>query len=292
MSRWHTAAMWGFGCALMSGCGGNSTAPVPAIGEATPAAATVTRPADSTPETAAAGESTTATPENLQPVPTIADSESDETRRARQAFANLLAAAEKDDPVAWSAAEQELQALGAAIVPALIPALEGDAPLPREMAVMFLAQLGPEAAPAATALEGLLTDPSPFVQVNVAALLTTFQARPFGLIDTLLTLLEHPDTNVRLTALSALGNCPEDATAAEPALRRALDDEEPRIRQAAITTAGRWGPAAAALLPSLRQLADAEDPETQAAALLAVRMIDPETAPGDTVTLPAGAVQP
>ncbi len=284
--------MWGFGGALLIGCGGNSTVPGPAVGETTPAGATAEQPADLTQETASADESTTATPKPLRPVPTTADSESDETRRARQAFTNLLAAAEKDDPEAWSAAEQELQALGAAIVPALIPALEGDAPLPREMAVMFLAQLGPEAAPAATALEALLTDPSPFVQVNVAALLTTFQARPLGLIDTLLTLLEHPDTNVRLTALSALGNCAEDASAAEAALRRALDDADPRIRQAAITTAGRWGPVAAALLPSLRQLAEAEDPETQAAALLAVRKIDPETAPGDTVTLPAGAEQP
>lgn len=209
-------------------------------------------------------------------------------KQAEAAFRRLLQAAESGRPDDWVTAEAELQQLGSAVLPTLIPPLSGSDPLAREMAVMFLAQLGPDAAPAAVALEGVLSDPSPFVQVNAAALLTTLESPPPAAIETLLELLEHPENNLRVTAVSALGNVPAAAKRVVPALKNCLTDADPHIRLTAATALGRIGQPAVSTLPQLRTLVNDDDPAVKDAALFAIRQLDPELGDQSSTTITTG----
>jgi HEAT repeat protein len=279
MTRWMPLAA-GVLCAALFGCGGgtdNSTATAPS----TPAA----------PKTAAA----TLMLPDLQPVPAMtAEAAPDESTvdvQARAVFERWVAAASDNDPEAWTKAEQEMQAVGAAAVPALVAVLEGEAPLAREMAVMFLAQLGPQAEPAASALAKLLDDESPLVRVNAAGALTTFETSPPAAATTLLDLLSDADPNIRTTAAGCLGNIAELPPAALAKLMTCLDDPIASVRAASATTLSRAGAKAAAALPKLERLKADEDETVRQAATVAARLVDPANRPaGDAV--PAGATAP
>lgn len=229
---------------------------------------------------------------DLQPVPTPESSgqvtASSTESAARAVFDRWVAAATENDPDAWTKAEQELQALGATAVPSLIDVLETGQPLAREMAVMFLAQLGPQAEPAAEALTKLLNDESPMVRVNAAGVLTTFETAPESATQTLTALLSDTDPNIRTTAAGCLGNVAELPPAVIQRLAGCLRDETPSVRAAAATTLGRCGEKAASTLLKLRQLATDEDDAVRQAAAVAVRQIDPASRPASD-TVPVGA---
>lgn len=282
MRRWMKVAL-GAGAVWTAGCGG-STTPDPSTVSETPA-----------PIPNAGGTQPATESDGLRPVPAAAEVDQaaldSDTAAARDAFQRLLVAAENNRPDDWVAAEEQLKNLGAAIVPALIPALEGDQSLAREMAVMFLAQLGPDAAPAAGALAKLLDDPSPFVQVNAASVLTTLEDPPAAAIQTLVTLLEHPENNLRITAINALGNVPAAGDAAVAALAGCLSDADPIVRQAAAATLGRVGSGAKSALPQLRTLLTDADPAVKEAALFAIRALDPAVVGGDGTAVNTSAEQ-
>lgn len=241
--------------------------------------------------------------EALQPVP----AKSPEPSPVELAFEKLLAAAESGQPDDWAAAERELQTAGVLAVPVLVRHLEDENAQARELAVMFLAQIGPEAAPAAPALVKLLVDPSELVQVNAAATLVMIgdhsvsdedaeepsageSAERVALaVRTLAGLADYPEENVRMTAVSALGNAGPAATPALKLLRAALGDANPQIRATAAAALGRLGPVAATQVAALKALADDEDAGVRNAAAVAVRQIESPDAPGEAI--PASATE-
>lgn len=230
---------------------------------------------------------------DLQPVPASnAPAPVAESTAAEKAFRRLVEAAQNDQADQWLQAEAELRALGSAIVPVLTPILDNEEGLAREMAVMFLAQIGPEAAPAASALERLLNDPSPLLQVNAAALLTTFDQPSPGAIKTLTQLVDSPDTTLQLTAIGALGNVDNPPESAVKALTRALSTSNAQVRQAAANSLGRMGGSAVAAIPQLRELLADPEPPVKEAALFALQVLAPDTAEGPSVAVPASATAP
>lgn len=271
--------------AIVMGCGTSTELPAPETAAEVPSPSL---------KPALSGTRVVTAAPDLQPVPDaegqpVEAGMSAEAQRADQAFRRLLAAAQGDRPDDWTAAEAELKELGSEIVPALIPFLADDQPLARELAVMFLAQVGPDAAPARDSLIPLLTDPSPFIRVNAASLLTTFEDPPAVAITALSDLLSHEDPNLRVNVLFALGNVPESAADLVPAIAASLDDENPQIRQAAANTLSRLGEPARSSLPRLRNLLEDSDPAVKEAALFAVRVLDPAVTPASGTSLPASA---
>ncbi|MDZ4686786.1 MAG: HEAT repeat domain-containing protein, partial [Planctomycetaceae bacterium] len=223
-----TILLSGAVCVALLGCGKKDTPP--ASGSA------------STPAPSVTASSVEALPD-LQPVPAIVDTNQNTQADAdaRAVFDRWVAAAAANDPEAWTKAEQEMQTLGATAVPALVAVLEEGPPLAREMAVMFLAQLGPQAEPAAAALAELLDDESALIRVNAAGVLTTFDGAPESVVTTLTALLSDADPNIRTTAAGCLGNIAELAPPAINRLIVSLDDPEPGVRAAAATTLSRSG---------------------------------------------------
>jgi hypothetical protein len=240
--------------------------------------------------------------EALQPVPAKTAGPSS----VELAFGRLLAAMEGGNPDDWATAEQELQAAGVLAVPVLQRHLEDERPQARELAVMFLAQIGPAAAPAAPLLMTLLDDPSSLIQVNAAATLVMIGDQPgeesetsaptpesaervSRAIETLQSLLDHPEENVRMTAISSLGNAGPAAKPALRQLRTALGDVNSQVRATAAAALGRLGPLATSQVAALKSLTKDEAPEVRTAAALAIRQIESPDAPGEAI--PASATE-
>lgn len=266
----------GIVCVGLLGCGKTDIQPT---------AGTASNPADS-----AATSGVEALPD-LQPVPAMADADqiAPTNVNARRVFDRWVAAAAANDPAAWTEAEQEMQALGATAVPALVAVLEEGQSLAREMAVMFLAQLGPQAEPAAAALAELLDDESALIRVNAAGVLTTFDGAPDSVVTTLTALLSDADPNIRTTAAGCLGNIAELSPTAIQRLIANLDDPEPRVRAASANTLSRSGTKASSALLKLRQLTADDDEAVRQAATIAARLVDPRQRPANSETVPARA---
>lgn len=210
-------------------------------------------------------------------------------RQAAEVFQALTRAARLGDPENWMIAEEKLKGFGADAVPCLTQALSSDDSLDREMGVMFLAQLGPDAAAAATSLEHVLDDESPFIRVNAAALLTIFDDPPPSAITTLLELVANPDVNLRTTAIGALGNVPESAATTVPELLQSLQDDDPVVREAVVNTLARLGKPASSTVPQLQALLQDPEPAVKEAALFAIRVLtaDATAVNGTAVTTSA-----
>ena len=203
-----------------------------------------------------------------------------QAKQAEEVFAKLVKAAEDGDPGGWEAANQELQRLAAEAVPALIPELRSSEPLRREMAVTFLAQLGPDAAPAADDLAALLDDASPIIRVNAAAALSALEAPFPASIETLTELVNHEELPVRETAIAALGNAGRSPETVLPVLAKCLADPEIRVRISAAIALGQYGQAAQSFVPKLQLLAGDEDENVRNAVTTALQLI--EGAPDDS----------
>lgn len=88
------------------------------------------------------------------------------------AFERLLTAIDTQSQEAWLKADAELQQLGDQAIPLLQQRLKDSRTLVREFASNYLAQMGPNAAPAISELRQLADDESAQVQLNVATVLT------------------------------------------------------------------------------------------------------------------------
>lgn len=209
--------------------------------------------------------------------------------QAADVFQALTRAARLGDPESWMVEEEKLKSYGADAVPCLTQALSSDDALDREMGVMFLAQLGPDAGAAATALEHVLDDDSPFIRVNAAALLTIFDDPPAAAIATLLELTAHPEVNLRVTAIGALGNVPESAATTVPKLLRTLQDEDPLVREAVVNTLARLGKPASSTVPQLQALLQDPEPAVKEAALFAIRVLSADATAGSGTTVTTSA---
>ena len=226
----------------------------------------------------------------LKAVPTAETSPTNTAARAQDVFERLIKSAESGDAEAWTKLEGELHELGLAAVPALAERLSDANSVARELAAMFLAQLGPDASPAAEGLLQLLDDDSTFARVNAAAALSTFEGHAEKVVPVLTALLGDDDVNVRITAATSLRNVGPVGREAVGALSRLLQDSDSRVRAAAATTLGELGTLANSSLAALRTLDDDEDEQVRTAATRAIKRID-ETARTTPVTIPASATE-
>lgn len=226
----------------------------------------------------------------LEAVPVEAAFPTSTAARAKAAFASLIKTAEAGEAEAWTKAEGELHELGLAAIPALAEGLSETNSVARELAAMFLAQLGPDASPAAEGLLKLLDDESTFARVNAAAALSTFEGHAERVAPVLTALLADADVNVRITAATSLRNVGPSGSETIGALSRSLRDTDSRVRAAAATTLGEMGKLAGSSLASLRRLGDDEDDQVRTAASRAIQRID-ETARTAPVTIPASATE-
>lgn len=235
-------------------------------------------------------EVTTVEQPDLEVIPPRAPSPQNTAAQAKNVFANLIKAAESGDAEAWTKLEGELHDLGLAAVPALAERLSDTNNVARELAAMFLAQLGPDASPAAEGLLKLLDDDSTFTRVNAAAALSTFEGHAERVAPVLTELLADDDVNVRITAATSLRNVGPSGAEAVGGLSRSLRDADSRVRAAAATTLGELGKVASSSLTMLRRLDDDEDEQVRTAATRAIKRID-ETARTAPVTIPASATE-
>ena len=226
----------------------------------------------------------------LETVPSAEPSSTNTAVRAKDVFIRIVKAAEAGDAEAWTKADGELHELGLAAVPALAERLSDTNSIARELAAMFLAQLGPDASPAAEGLLKLLDDESTFARVNAAAALSTFEGHAERVAPVLTALLADDDVNVRITAATSLRNVGPSGSEAVGALSRALRDADSRVRAAAAATLGELGKLASSSLTTLRRLDDDEDEQVRTAAARAIKRID-ETARTAPVTIPASATE-
>lgn len=208
---------------------------------------------------------------------------------ADQAFADLLEATRSSNPDAWGAADRALKELGAQAVPTLARYLGDDDPTARELAVQFLAELGPDAKGAETALTKALADDSPMVRVNSAAALLAMNESSAEVISALQSMLQDDDPSVRLPAAISLASMSETVSEAVPVLTELLTAQEPGIRQTAVETLGRLGKQAHSSLTALRQLESDENAEVRTAAAAAVKDIE-SGKESSSETIPASGV--
>ena len=229
---------------------------------------------------------------DLEAVPSTGPRASKTALRVKAVFASLVEIAESKsgDVESWTKLEGELHELGLAAVPLLTERLADSRSVARELAAMFLAQLGPEASPAADGLLKLLDDDSTFARVNAAAALSTFEGHAERVAPVLTELLTDTDDNVRITAATSLRNVGPSAAKSVGALNRALHDADSRVRAAAATTLGELGKVASPSLATLRKLDNDEDEQVRTAAARAIKRID-ETARTAPVAIPASATE-
>lgn len=251
------------------------------------------RPTGSSREAAPAPETTAAIDlPDLEAVPSTGPRSSKSAARVKKVFAGLVEIAESKsgDVASWTRLEGELHELGLTAVPVLAARLADPSSVARELAAMFLAQLGPEASSAAEGLLKLLDDDSTFARVNAAAALSTFEGHEARIAPVLTELLADDDDNVRITAATALRNIGPSGATAVGALNLALHDADSRVRAAAATTLGELGTVASSSLTTLRKLDGDEDEQVRTAATRAIKRID-ETARTAPVTIPASATE-
>jgi len=228
-------------------------------------------------------------PDVIEPTP-VEDSSQASQVAAQKAFAELLAASEDSDFESWATAEQALSGLGSAAVPTLAAHLADENPFARELAVQFLAQLGPEAAAAEKELTAALADTSPMVRVNAAASLLAMNESTEAAEEVLKELISSDDPTVRLPAAISLAGFDSTSTDALAALAELLSDSSDSIRLAAVQALGRLGEKAKASLTAVRQLTAETNPEIRTAAQQAARQIEggvDET----SETIPVGGVE-
>jgi HEAT repeat protein len=231
-----------------------------------------------------------ATEPDLKVVPVRVDAACDSLSKTKQAFMDILKAAEGGDADAWSKAEAQLHELGLAAVPTLTERLGDKNGVARELAAMFLAQLGPDASSAADGLLKLLDDESSFARVNAAAALSTFDGQAQKVAPVLMSLLTDSDVNVRITTATSLRNIRPADNDDVRALSRLLTDSDSRVRAAAAVTLGEWGPVAASSIASLRSLGSDDDEQVRAAASRSIKLID-ENVRANRITIPASATE-
>lgn len=193
----------------------------------------------------------------------------------------------------WAKSEASLRQIGKAAVSILADALVSDDQTARELASMFLAELGPDAVGAGAQLKAALSDSSHFVRGNAASTLTTFEQDLGPLVPVLADLLAVAEPSIRLTAARSLANTGEaNAPQAIAALVAALQDSDAAVQLAAAESLGKLGAVAKTAIPNLSALDSNASPELVAAAQKAVRLISGQPADSNDAAVPVSAEQP
>lgn len=170
-----------------------------------------------------------------------------------------------------AAARNSALILGHRGVPRLTTALNDTDWSVQASAAGVLAQLGPEAASAETALVAVLQDPDARVRSAAAdALLRVAPAARFN-VPVLISILSGSESLTRVDAAIALGDLGPSASAAVPALSEALHDPYWALRVNAAEALGRIG--AAAAIPALNEALNDAEPRVRSSAAAALERI-------------------
>lgn len=226
----------------------------------------------------------------LESVPVQGEPSQPGDSTAAVAFERLVKAAETGDAEGWASGSGTSHAQFRSRS-GLVCTADGREHGRAELAAMFLAQLGPDAAPAAKGLVKLLDDESAFARVNAAAALSTFDGHAEQAAPVLAALLSDSDMNVRLTAATSLRNTGAEAAKFLTSLTRSLGDPDARVRAAAATTLGELGSSAESSLKMLKQLQSDGDEQVATAASRAIRRIDGTASDASALAIPASATE-
>jgi beta-lactamase regulating signal transducer with metallopeptidase domain/HEAT repeat protein len=144
-----------------------------------------------------------------------------------------------------------------AAAPALIKAMRDEDALVRENAANAVYRIQPEAQGFAAALAEMLKDDLPSLRANAASFLGNLklsEGRAFT-VPALVAVLEDPDANVRLAAISALVNIKPPARELIPGVAKRLTDNFSTVQRQAFEIINTYGPEAKAAVPALIAIA-------------------------------------
>lgn len=144
----------------------------------------------------------------------------------------------------------------------------------RRAAAEKLAQLGPDAAPAALALVRACGNELADVRDWAVAALEEIAAPPANEIEKLAGMLGADSSLVGYWAATLLGRLGDQAAPAVPALARVLaGGGDLAVRERTAWALGKIGPAAAAALPALEQAANGDVPRLSRLAVEAIESV-------------------
>jgi hypothetical protein len=142
-----------------------------------------------------------------------------------------------------------------------IEQLQGSDPAARRGAAEKLAQLGPDAAPAAIELVRACADSDEGLREWSVAALEGLEAPRTADVPALAKLLSHENSLAAYWAATLLGRLESQAAPAVAELATALDaGRDLSLRERTAWALGRIGPAAKAALPALQQAASGGEP--------------------------------
>lgn len=165
---------------------------------------------------------------------------------------------------------------GRAAVDSLVQVVRDEDQALKVAALWALARVSPTSLEVKRAILGALADTSSYVRAIAASILFQLDETNVISVPVLIQLIDDPDRNTQVEAISQLGAIGAKATAAIPKLIRILDAEEPQLRWAVSNALRDMGPLASDALPSLRKLLKDSQVSVRTAAARAIRAIKPE----------------
>ncbi|MFL5245943.1 MAG: HEAT repeat domain-containing protein [Gemmataceae bacterium] len=175
---------------------------------------------------------------------------------------------------AYALVEIDAQKHGAAVVMAIVGDLKNTDTTVRQQAARVLSYAGPQAKPAASALQKALTDKDYKVRGSAAWALGNIGSAGEAAIPDLITALNDSEGQVQMWAMRSLGTFGSAAKKAVPKIIEGLSHPEAIYRQFAAEALGDIGPEAKEAISALEKLAKKDKyEEVQEAAVEAVKKI-------------------
>jgi HEAT repeat protein len=153
----------------------------------------------------------------------------------------------------------------------------------KEHAAQALAEMGPAAEPAISALQTTLNDDLPYVRIRSAEALAKIG---MPALPALIHAMKNVNGEVRSIAAKGLGQWGQNDEAAITALTNALHDRELQVRGAAALALGELGTSAESAIPALREAAKDADASVAAKAEEALTRVSAVTIGKKEVTPP------
>jgi len=200
--------------------------------------------------------------------------------KAEAARPALLEALDDDDAEVFTGAASALAAIGpgAAVVPALIRALEGRRGWARDSAACILGGLGIEAVAALPALVRVLAEGSPENRGSVLRAFSKIGPGAEAAVPAVIEALGDLDAEIRSAAANALAGIGSAAVTAVPALIPMLKDPGRSVLCNVLLALGAIGPGAAAAVPALVDALGDKRSESRVTVAYALGQIGPKAA--------------
>jgi HEAT repeat protein len=180
---------------------------------------------------------------------------------------------ENDGPLRASVA-YSLSRIGPSDLPAVMDLLEHGSDASQVEAVKVLLGYYHSLRRAVPVIGNMATNESPAVRQKALECLSVMREAEALAFSVAICSLKDPAVEVRLTAITVLGQIGLPAQTAVKSLGECLKDESPQVRASAAQSLGYLGPTAKAALPALTLLLDDKDERVRAAAREALRLIN------------------